>query len=68
MTTEHSKDERETNVQQEAVVEGQRGGAPTVQTVSSRELLGERGLLRIEHDGEFYTLRVTRNRRLILTK
>ncbi|MCL4684890.1 hemin uptake protein HemP [Myxococcota bacterium] len=40
----------------------------SVQTMSSRDLLGERGLLRIEHDGEFYTLRVTRNRRLILTK
>jgi hemin uptake protein HemP len=37
-------------------------------TISSRELLGERGLLRIEHGGEIYVLRVTRNRRLILTK
>lgn len=68
MTTERSKEERETNVQQEAVLEEQRGGAMSVQTVSSRDLLGERGLLRIEHDGEYYTLRVTRNRRLILTK
>jgi len=39
-----------------------------VQTVSSYDLLGERGLLRIEHDGEYYTLRLTRNNRLILTK
>ncbi len=36
--------------------------------VSSRELLGEDRLLRIEHKGEIYTLRVTRNERLILTK
>lgn len=45
-----------------------RSGSSSVQTISSRDLLGERGLLRIEHDGEFYTLRLTRNNRLILTK
>ena len=39
-----------------------------VQTVSASELLGPSGLLRIELDGEIYTLRLTRNHRLILTK
>ncbi len=37
-------------------------------TVDSGELLGSAGLLRIEHRGELYTLRITRNDRLILTK
>lgn len=46
----------------------ERSASSTVRTLSSRDLLGERGVLRIEHDGEFYTLRITRNNRLILTK
>jgi len=44
------------------------GGGKAVRTLAARELLGERGLLRIEHEGEVYTLRLTRNNRLILTK
>lgn len=68
MMTERTRDERETKVQEEMCPADPKPGVVSVQTVSSRELLGERGLLRIEHDGEFYTLRVTRNRRLILTK
>ncbi len=46
-------------------------GAPegvAVQHVSALALLGARGILRIEHRGELYTLRITRNDRLILTK
>ena len=39
-----------------------------VDTISARTLLGSSGMLRIELDGELYTLRVTRNNRLILTK
>jgi hemin uptake protein HemP len=39
-----------------------------IPTRSAQELLGERGILRIEHEGEMYTLRITRNNRLILTK
>jgi hemin uptake protein HemP len=39
-----------------------------VRTVDARDLLGARGLLRIQHEGEVYTLRLTRNNRLILTK
>lgn len=39
-----------------------------VRMVGARALLGERGVLRIEHHGEVYTLRITRNDRLILTK
>jgi len=35
--------------------------------VMSTELLGERGELIIEHDGREYRLRLTQNRRLILT-
>ncbi|MCZ7620778.1 MAG: hemin uptake protein HemP [Myxococcota bacterium] len=68
MTAEGSKDEKETDVQEETCPEESKPRMLSVQTMSSRDLLGERGLLRIEHDGEFYTLRVTRNRRLILTK
>ncbi len=36
--------------------------------VPSHRLLGPRGALRIEHSGELYTLRRTRNGKLILTK
>jgi hemin uptake protein HemP len=39
-----------------------------VKMVSVLELLGPSGMLRIELDGEIYTLRLTRNHRLILTK
>lgn len=37
-------------------------------TVSSGVLFGKRKTLVIEHEGEFYTLRITANRKLILTK
>lgn len=40
----------------------------TLRTISSRELLGTGGIVRIEHAGELYVLRRTRNGRLILTK
>ena len=36
--------------------------------VRASDMLGPRGLLQIEHEGEIYTLRLTRNNRLILTK
>ncbi len=36
--------------------------------VSARDILGPDGVLRIDLDGELYTLRLTRNQRLILTK
>ncbi|HEU4429523.1 MAG TPA: hemin uptake protein HemP [Myxococcota bacterium] len=39
-----------------------------VRQISSQELLGPERLLHIEHNGEIYTLRLTRNDRLILTK
>jgi len=35
--------------------------------VSSRQLLGERGVLIIEHQGREYLLRLTQNCKLILT-
>ncbi|MGM0634158.1 MAG: hemin uptake protein HemP [Pseudomonadota bacterium] len=37
-------------------------------TVSSRALFGNQRTLVIDHDGERYTLRITSNRKLILTK
>jgi hemin uptake protein HemP len=39
-----------------------------VRTLSARHLFGAGRVLRIEHDGEIYTLRLTRNNKLILTK
>ncbi len=39
-----------------------------IRTVSASELLGRAGVVRIEHEGEIYTLRRTRLGRLILTK
>jgi hemin uptake protein HemP len=42
--------------------------AAEIRVAPARELLGPVRLLRIEHNGEIYTLRVTRNDRLILTK
>jgi len=35
--------------------------------VTSRQLLGERGELIIDHEGREYRLRLTQNRKLILT-
>jgi hemin uptake protein HemP len=43
-------------------------GVESVRQVDAQALLGARGILRIEHRGEVYTLRITRNDRLILTK
>lgn len=43
-----------------------RGGGE--RTVRARDLLGPERILRIEHEGQVYTLRITRNDRLILTK
>jgi hemin uptake protein HemP len=42
--------------------------ASKVRLIRSSELLGEAGLVRIDHEGEIYSLRRTRNGRLILTK
>mgnify|MGYP001590962672 CR=1 FL=1 len=45
------------------------GGAPhmRLRKISSQALLGRGGKLIIEHDGREYRLRVTQNRKLILT-
>ncbi len=40
----------------------------TPDTVSSRSLFGNQRTLVIDHEGERYTLRITSNRKLILTK
>ena len=42
--------------------------ATEVHCVSSADLIGPSGLLHINHDGYLYTLRITRNRKLLLTK
>lgn len=41
---------------------------PKKRTISSKELLGATGQLFIEHLGEQYCLRLTRQNKLILTK
>jgi hemin uptake protein HemP len=43
-------------------------GGDAIRTLAAGDLLGPSGLLRIDLDGEIYTLRLTRNHRLILTK
>jgi hemin uptake protein HemP len=58
----------ETHAPENAAADAQAPRANEVRSVDARELLGARGLLRIEHEGETYTLRLTRNNRLILTK
>lgn len=37
-------------------------------TISSTKLFGQKQFLYIEHDGQKYTLRITRENKLILTK
>lgn len=66
MTHEKPQTEEESEMQRPATEAG--GGSVSVRTVTARDLLGNRGIVRIEHEGETYTLRVTRNNRLILTK
>jgi len=56
------------SVQRRTSNEGGTGPVGPVQTVKAADLLGPSRLLRIELDGEIYTLRLTRNHRLILTK
>ena len=45
-----------------------RASGESDRSVDAASLLGASGLLRIDLDGEVYTLRLTRNHRLILTK
>lgn len=66
MPTGNSNEKEETGMQRP--IPDASGGSPEVRTVVARDLLGARGIVRIEHEGETYTLRVTRNNRLILTK
>jgi len=61
-----ANEERE--VEETCTPKSEAGGTSATRTLSSRELLAGRSVLRIEHDGEYYTLRVTKNNRLILTK
>jgi len=61
-------EEEERQVEGACTPQGAKEPAAPARTVSSRELLAGRAVLHIEHDGERYTLRLTRNNRLILTK
>lgn len=45
-----------------------RGEEGSQRTIPVRRLLDEKGQARLEHEGELYLLRVTRNGKLILTK
>lgn len=54
--------------EEDAMNKPQPDATQSVRTIDAQLLLGERGLLHIEHQGERYTLRLTRNNRLILTK
>ena len=47
---------------------GEAGAIVAVPRVTSESLLGERGELKIQHNGEQYSLRRTRHGKLILTK
>ena len=47
---------------------GNRSDLASVPTLTARSLLGTGRVIRIEHEGELYTLRLTRNNKLILTK
>ena len=55
----------------ETAAHPQNGNHPeigSVPTLTARSLLGGGRVIRIEHEGELYTLRLTRNNKLILTK
>jgi hemin uptake protein HemP len=52
----------------DAMDEGASRRGETVRLVRARDLVGPERILRIEHEGQVYTLRITRNERLILTK
>ena len=45
-----------------------KAGIKAMPSVTSEALLGARGELKIEHNGELYSLRRTRQGKLILTK
>jgi hemin uptake protein HemP len=66
-------EERDPRKEDEAVQDRGESGAPArsaheQRTIRARDLLGPDRILRIEHEGQVYTLRITRNERLILTK
>jgi hemin uptake protein HemP len=65
---EPDPDEEDERVQ--ATIDPTASGAKphVLRTVRARDLLGSERVLRIEHEGQVYTLRITRNDRLILTK
>lgn len=52
----------------ESSSEGSAAPADATKRIRASEMLGPKGIVQIEHEGETYTLRLTRNNRLILTK
>jgi len=60
---EEPKDPMETSIQDPA-----REAGKSVPTLRATELVGRAGVGHSDLEGEIYTLRLTRNRRLILTK
>lgn len=63
MTEPHARDRADHATESE-----REEGAGEVRVVSSSELLGASRVIRIEHRGSLYTLRITKHDRLILTK
>jgi hemin uptake protein HemP len=63
-----SPGEKEESVHPQVHVETRAAAPGGVRVIRARDLLGPERILRIEHDGQVYTLRITRNDRLILTK
>lgn len=58
----------QTVTSEEEVDDEPKEASAQVRRVGARELLGTARTLQIEHNGQVYTLRLTRNDRLILTK
>lgn len=52
----------------ESVARGKPASPGVASSATSESLLGERGELKIQHNGEQYSLRRTRHGKLILTK
>ena len=68
MSGERDSREEDEDVQNRSEAATPVRAAHELRTIRARDLLGPERVLRIEHEGQVYTLRITRNDRLILTK
>jgi hemin uptake protein HemP len=68
--TNQERDSREEDEDVNLAIDPEAASARTEQQrlVRARDLVGGDKILRIEHQWQIYTLRITRNDRLILTK